>query len=98
VSIDLRKILSLHRFVPMFFLAVFRRSYLGTQTFFLVEFWREGRYGCPLHSGLSRLAFGVRTVEISLFECSQVNLTTFGYGGLRILLEIELLASGEHNF
>jgi hypothetical protein len=81
-----------------FFLAVFRRSYLGTQTFFSVEFWREGRSSCPLHSGRSRLAFGVGTVEIWLFECSQPNFATFGYGKLGILLEIELLVSGEHIF
>ncbi len=81
-----------------FFSAVFRRSYLGTQTFFSVEFWKEGRSNCPLHSGQSRLAFGVETVEIWLFECSQPNFTTFGYGKLGILLEIELLVSGEHIF
>ncbi len=79
-----------------FFSAVFRRSYLGTQTIFSVEFWREGRSSCPLHSGQSRLAFGVGTVEIWLFECSQPNFATFGYGKLRISLEIELLASEEH--
>jgi hypothetical protein len=84
--------------VPKFFSVVFRRSYLGTQTFFSIEFWREGRSGCPLHFGQRRLAFGVRTVEIWLFECSQFDLTTFGYGGLGISSEIELLASGEHNF
>jgi hypothetical protein len=83
--------------VPKFFSVVFRRSYIGTQTFFSVEFWREGRSGC-LHSGQSRFAFGVGTVEISLFECSQLDLATFGYGGLGISLEIKLLASGEHNF
>jgi hypothetical protein len=44
------------------------------------------------------LAFGVRTVEIWLFECSQLDLATFGYGGLGISSEIELLANGEHNF
>jgi hypothetical protein len=44
------------------------------------------------------LAFGLKTVEIWLFECSQPNFTTFGYGRLRILPEIELLASGEHIF
>ncbi len=97
-SIDLRKISSLCRFVPMFFLAVFRRSYLGTQTFFSVEFWREGRSSCPLHYGWSRLAFSVGTVEIWLFECLQPNFATFGYGGLGISSEIELLASGEHIF
>jgi len=42
------------------------------------------------------LAFGVGTVEIWLFECSQPNFATFGYGKLGISLEIELLASGEH--
>jgi hypothetical protein len=78
------------------FSAAFRRSYLGTQTFFLVEFRREGRFNCPLHFGRSRLAFGVGTVEIRLFECSQPNFVTFGYGKLGISLEIELLASGEH--
>ncbi len=77
---------------------VFRRSYLDTQTFFSVEFWREGRSSCPLHSGRSRLTFGVGTVEIWLFECLQPNFATFGYGKLRISLEIELLASGEHIF
>ncbi len=71
---------------------------LGTQTFFSVEFWREGRFGCPLHSSQSILAFGVGTVEIWLFECLQPNFATFGYGGLGISLEIELLASGEHIF
>ncbi len=81
-----------------FFLAVFRRSYLSTQTFFSVEFWREGRSSCPLHFGRSGLAFGVGMVEIWLFECSQLDLATFGYGGLGISPEIELLASGEHNF
>ncbi len=69
-SIDLRKISSLDRFVPRFFSTVFRRSYLGTQTFFSIEFWREGRSSCPLHSGQSRLAFGIGTMEIWLFECS----------------------------
>ncbi len=97
-SIDLRKISSLHRFVPRFFFSGFHKSYLGTQTFFLVEFWREGRFGCPLHFGQSRLAFGVGTVEIWLFECSQLDFATFGYDGLRISSKIELLASGEHNF
>jgi hypothetical protein len=29
------------RFVPRFFSAVFCRSYLNTQTFFSVEFWKE---------------------------------------------------------
>ncbi len=81
-----------------FFSAVLRRSYLGTQTFFSVEFWREGRSSCPLHSGQSRLAFGVGTVEIWLFECSQPNFATFDYGKLGILSEIELLVSGEHIF
>jgi len=81
-----------------FFSAVFRRSYLSTQTFFSVEFWREGRSSCSLHSGRSRLAFGVRTMEIWLFECSQPNFATFGYGKLRILPKIELLVSGEHLF
>ncbi len=81
-----------------FFSAVFHRSYLGTQTFFSVEFWREGRSSCPLHFGRSRLAFGVGTVEIWLFECSQPNFATFGYGKLGILPEIELLVSGEHIF
>ncbi len=88
----------LHRFVPMFFSAVFRRSYLGTKTFFLVEFWRDGRSSCRLHFGQSRLVFGVGTVEIWLFECLQLDLATFGYGGLGISPKIELLASGEHNF
>jgi hypothetical protein len=97
-SIDLRKISSLCKFVPMFFSMVFRRSYLGTQTFFSVEFWREGKSSCLLHFGQSRLAFGVGTVEIWLFECLQPNFTTFGYGKLGISLEIELLASGEHIF
>ncbi len=97
-SIDLRKISNLHRFVPMFFLGIFRRSYLSTQTFFFVGFWRAGRSGCPLHFGQSRLAFGVRTVEIWLFECSELDLATFGYGGLRISSKMELLASGEQNF
>ncbi len=69
-SIDLRKISNLHRFVPMFFSAVFRRSYLGTKTFFSIEFWREKRSGCLLHFGQSRLAFGLGTVEIWLFKCS----------------------------
>jgi len=81
-----------------FFSAVFRRSYFGTKTLFLVEFWREGRSSCPLHSGRSRLAFGVGTVEIWLFECSQPNFTTSGYGKLGILSKIELLFSGEHIF
>jgi hypothetical protein len=81
-----------------FFSAVFRRSYLSTQTFFSVEFWREGKSSCSLHSGRSRLAFGVRTMEIWLFECSQPNFATFGYGKLRILPKIELLVSGEHIF
>jgi hypothetical protein len=94
-SIDLQKISSLHRFVPRFFSTVFRRSYLDTQTFFLVEFWREGRSSCPLHFGQSRLAFSAGTVEIWLFECSELNLPTFGYGGLGISPEIELLVSGE---
>ncbi len=97
-SIDLRKISNLHRFVPMFFSAIFCRSYFGTQTFFSVEFCREGRSGCPLHFGQSRLAFGIGTTEIWLFECSQLDLATFGYGGLGISSEIELLANGEHNF
>ncbi len=97
-SINLRKISSLHRFVPKFFSAVFRRSYLVTQTFFSVEFWKERRSSCPLHSGQSRLAFGIGIVEIWLFECSQLDLATFGYGELGILSKIELLASGEHNF
>jgi hypothetical protein len=74
------------------------RSYFDTQTFFSVEFWREGRSSCPLHSSQSRLAFGVGTMEIWLFECSQPNFTTFGYGKLGILSEIELLVSGEHIF
>jgi len=81
-----------------FFSTVFRRSYLGTQTFFSVEFWREGRSSCPLHSGRSRLAFGVGMVEIWLFECSHPNFATFGYGKLGILPEIELLVNGEHIF
>jgi hypothetical protein len=34
-------------------------------------------------------------MEIWLFECSQPDFAAFGYGGLGILLEIELLASGE---
>jgi hypothetical protein len=38
------------------------------------------------------LAFGVGTVEIWLFECSQPDFATFGYGGLGISREIELLA------
>jgi hypothetical protein len=97
-SIDLRKISSLCRFVPKFFFSDFHRSYLGTQSFFLVEFWREGRSSCPLHSDRSRLAFGVGTVEIWLFECSQPNFATFSYGRLGISSEIELLASGEHIF
>jgi hypothetical protein len=59
---------------------------------------KEGTSGCPLHFGQSRLAFGVRTVEIWLFECLQLDLATFGYGGLGISPEIELLANGEHNF
>jgi len=95
-SIDLRKISSLCRFVPRFFSIVFRKSYLSTQTFFSVEFWREGRFSCPLHSGQSRLAFGVGTMEIWLLKCSQPNFATFGYGKLGISLEIELLVSGEH--
>jgi hypothetical protein len=44
------------------------------------------------------LAFGVGTVEIWLFECSQPDFATFGYGGLGISPEIELLANGEHIF
>ncbi len=44
------------------------------------------------------MAFGVGTVEIWSFECLQPDFATSGYGGLRILLEIEFLASGEHNF
>jgi len=97
-SIDLRKISSLCRFVPRFFSAIFHRSYLDTQTFFLIEFWRERRSSCPLHSGQNRLAFGVGTVEIWLFECLQPNFATISYGKLAISLEIELLASGEHIF
>jgi hypothetical protein len=81
-----------------FFSVVFHRSYLSTQTFFSVEFWREGRSSCPLHSDRSRLAFGVGTVEIWLFECSQPNFATFGYGKLGILSKIELLVSGDHIF
>jgi hypothetical protein len=37
-------------------------------------------------------------MEIWLFECLQPDFATFGYGGLGILPEIELLASGEHIF
>jgi hypothetical protein len=44
------------------------------------------------------MAFDVGTVEIWLFECSQPNFATFGYGGLGISLKIELLASGERIF
>jgi hypothetical protein len=83
---------------PSFFSTIFHRSYFGTQTFFSVDFWRKGRSGCPLHSGQSRLAFGVGMMEIWLFECSQLDLATFGYDRLGISPEIELLASGEHNF
>jgi len=77
---------------------VSRRSYLDTKTFFSVKFWREARSSCRLHSNRSRLAFGVGTVEIWLFECSQPNFATFNYGKLGISLEIELLTSGEHIF
>jgi len=44
------------------------------------------------------LAFGVGTVEIWSFECLQTDFTAFGYGGLGILSEIELLATGERIF
>jgi hypothetical protein len=44
------------------------------------------------------LAFGVGTVEIWLFECSHPDSATFGYGGLGISPEIELLASEERIF
>ncbi len=44
------------------------------------------------------MAFGVGTMEIWLFECSQPNFTTFGYGILEILPEIKLFVSGEHIF
>jgi len=44
------------------------------------------------------LAFGVGTVEIWLFECSQPDFATFGYGGLGISSKFELLASGGAHF
>jgi hypothetical protein len=44
------------------------------------------------------LAFGVGMVEIWLFECSQPDFATFGYGGLGTSPKIELLASGERIF
>jgi hypothetical protein len=59
---------------------------------------REGRPSFPLHYGQNRLAFGVGTVEIWSFECSQADFTAFSYGGLGISLEIELLANGERIF
>jgi hypothetical protein len=51
-----------------------------------------------LHFGRSKLAFGVKIVEIWSFECSQPDFVTFGYGGLGISLEIELMVNGDHIF
>jgi hypothetical protein len=44
------------------------------------------------------LAFGVGTVDIWLFECSQPDFVAFGYDELGISPKIELLASGERIF
>jgi hypothetical protein len=59
---------------------------------------REGRSSYPLYFGQSILAFGVGTVDIWSFECSQPNFTTFGYARLGISPKIELLANGERIF
>jgi hypothetical protein len=63
-----------------FFPTDFCRSYLGTQTFFSVEFWKEGISSCPLHSGQSILAFGVRIVEIWLFSARSSILQLLAMG------------------